>query len=114
MAENLYCWRCDMVIPMLTEHEWEIMEPALHQAIDDAKQYREANDVDLREAMQKNYGRRALELYRELTGFNETNSNAIWHHRISLYGPACTHCGKPLRTPVASFCAACGTPRADR
>lgn len=49
-----------------------------------------------------------LELYHELTGFEETNANAILHHRLALYGPACAHCGKPLRTPRARFCAACG------
>ena len=50
----------------------------------------------------------ALDLYEEMTGLRETNINAIWHHRIALYGPPCTECGKPLRTPRASFCAACG------
>jgi len=52
-----------------------------------------------------------LDEYNRLTGFRETNPNAVWHHRISLYGPPCGSCGKPLRTPVATFCAACGAPR---
>lgn len=47
--------------------------------------------------------------YLEITGFNETNPNAIMHHRISLYGPKCRNCGKPFRTPKASFCASCGS-----
>jgi hypothetical protein len=51
--------------------------------------------------------------YHQVTGFPETNANAIMHHRISLYGPPCTVCGKPLRTPRASFCAACGVAAAD-
>ena len=54
---------------------------------------------------------RLLEEYNRITGFGETNPNAVWHHRISLYGPACSMCGKPLRTPAARFCAACGTVR---
>jgi len=50
----------------------------------------------------------ALDFYFELTNFRETNINAIWHHMTSLYGPPCQECGKPLRTPKAKWCAACG------
>jgi hypothetical protein len=49
-----------------------------------------------------------LEMYERLTGMNETNVNAILHHRVSLYGPPCPACQKPLRTPKARMCAACG------
>lgn len=50
----------------------------------------------------------ALQVYEEITGFHETNKNALWHHRLSVYGPPCLHCGKPLRTTRAKHCAACG------
>lgn len=50
----------------------------------------------------------ALSFYKQLTGCDETNVNAILHHRISLYGPPCPECEKPLRTPQARMCAACG------
>jgi hypothetical protein len=46
--------------------------------------------------------------YKEMTGFAETNANAVMHHRISLCGPICRACGRPFRTPKASFCASCG------
>jgi hypothetical protein len=49
-----------------------------------------------------------LAVYRHLTGFDETNMNAVFHHRIALYGPSCKRCSVPLRTPKARFCAACG------
>lgn len=49
-----------------------------------------------------------LDYYFEVTGLEETEPNAIMHHRIAQYGPQCEKCGKPYRTPVASFCAACG------
>jgi len=48
--------------------------------------------------------------YERITGMANCHHNAIMHHRISSYGPPCSACGKPLRTPRASFCAACGQP----
>ena len=49
-----------------------------------------------------------LEMYKLLTGFEETNPNAVAHHKVAYYGPPCPQCYKPLRTPAARFCAACG------
>ena len=46
--------------------------------------------------------------YEMFTGVEESNPNAAWHHVASLYGPPCPACGKPLRTPEARLCAACG------
>ncbi len=53
-----------------------------------------------------------LKVYREITGYTESNPNAVWHHRLSLFGPPCETCGKPLRSPRARICAACGASRA--
>ena len=48
------------------------------------------------------------DIYKKITGVSESNANAIMHHRIALYGSSCEKCSKPLRTPKAKFCAACG------
>jgi hypothetical protein len=63
-------------------------------------------DGDLR---QRQFGP-ILREYERITGFHETNPNAIYHHRLGLYGPPCAHCGKPLRTPRARVCGSCMRP----
>ena len=109
VSQTLYCWRCDVDVPMLDDYEWDIVAPHLSNAIEQIKQYRQTHGVSLAEALDKGFGQEALRIYEKLTGFKETNATALWHHRISLYGPPCATCGKPLRTPSASICAACGT-----
>jgi hypothetical protein len=54
-----------------------------------------------------------IDMYRVLTGFQETNPNAIWHHKIDDYGPDCPSCGKPLRTIKAKYCVICGYGKDD-
>jgi hypothetical protein len=97
-----------MEIPMLTEDEWEEVVPLLHRSIEDVQAYRARHGVTLKVAMEEGFGQAALGKYEELTGFKETNVNAVWHHRASMYGAPCKACGKPLRTPQAKLCAACG------
>jgi hypothetical protein len=60
MVKVLHCWRCQMEMPMLEEHEATYVLKGGH-------------DPD-----------RILQRYRELTGFEETNANAIWHHVVGL------------------------------
>ena len=59
--------------------------------------------------LEKIYGP-VLAEYERITGFHETNANAILHHRLSDYGPPCTSCGRPLRTPKAKLCGQCMRP----
>ncbi len=73
MARNLYCWRCDMVLPMLEDHEWEVVAPLLRDSLSELQRYRQEHDVSLAEAKDQILGLAALDKYRELTGFNETN-----------------------------------------
>jgi len=90
MPKTAYCWRCNAELPMLDEQDWAQVLPHLHEAKDRAR------------------GQGALTRYFEITGVRETNVNAIWHHRLSQFGPPCPSCGKLLRTPRAKLCAACG------
>jgi hypothetical protein len=98
-----------MDVPMLDEAEWALVAPLLSMAIQDVKDYRDQHGVSLVEARNKALGVSALAKYHAITGFVETNVNVLWHHRASLYGKPCSACGRPLRTPNAAFCAACGT-----
>ena len=101
---------------MLDDEEWSVVQTAFHagdsapSVLDDVRRARHISsalppqDGDLRD-------RRLWALvagYQLFTGIPETNPNAVWHHVASLYGPPCGACGKPLRTPVAKLCAACG------
>ncbi len=113
MAKTLYCWRCKIDVPMLDEQEWQQVLPLLCDRIEQIKRYRLQNDVSLAEANKAAYRDDALTKYFQLTGFDETNVNALWHHRLGLFGPPCDACGKPLRTPSAKLCAECGTPHND-
>jgi hypothetical protein len=74
--QNLYCWRCKMIVPMLEDDEWKTIS---------------STQLRGRGRLQAILGR-----YNALTGFGETNVNAVWHHLISLYGPERKSCGKRL------------------
>lgn len=108
--EVLWCWRCKMHLPMLDEAEFEQVERLLHNGIEATKAYRECQGVSLDQVPKERLFQPALDEYERLTGFRETNVNALFHHRISIYGPPCERCGKVLRTPVASKCFECGQP----
>jgi hypothetical protein len=106
MPRTIYCWRCRMDMPMLAEDEWSLLEPHLLNMVAHIKRYREEHGCSLAEA-QQGAGKDALALYEKLTGFRESNVNALHHHRLSIYGPPCHACGKPLRTPQSRYCAMC-------
>jgi hypothetical protein len=94
---------------MLDEAEWAQLQPELSGFMSSIKRHREYhNSSSIEEARANANMDPALEIYFKLTGFKETNIDALWHHRISLYGEPCPECGKPLRTHVARFCAECG------
>ena len=73
----LWCWRCQMDIPMLDEDEFaEIADLYARPHSEAASSSRDP--TSLWEPM--------LDRYEEMTGFRETNPNAIMHHRLAMYG----------------------------
>lgn len=85
MPVDRYCWRCKLMVPMLTDEEHENV---LAKANGDSE---------------------ALSLaIKEITGRYETSPYALFHHVSRFFGPDCQNCGRPLRTPKASYCAECG------
>jgi hypothetical protein len=96
-----------MVVPMLEELEWDRLAPLLTNHIEEIIRIRTMKNCDLATAKAL-ADTAACDLYFEMTGFRETNINALWHHRLSLYGQECAKCGHLFRTPKANFCANCG------
>ena len=99
--ELLLCWRCKMEVPMLNEEEYAKAYELYGQGM---KNIHENSSRLVR-------FKPLLDYYKKVTGWDETEPNAIMHHRIAQYGPSCENCNKPYRTPVATFCAACGNKR---
>ncbi len=85
---------------MLDEAEFEIASKLYSEGM----RYNSTPDRNLR-------FKKLLDYYKEVTGFGETDPNAIMHHRIEQYGPPCENFHKPYRTKLASFYAACGHKR---
>jgi hypothetical protein len=83
-----------MIIPMLDDDEFAAIRAAMEEG---------------RTRGQSPF-RTILDGYNAVTGSDETNPSAVWHHIASHYGPDCTRCGKPLRTKNAAYCVACGHP----
>jgi hypothetical protein len=92
---------------MLTDEEWDEIHLLLRFDIEWMKTYRADTGASVHEANIA-LNSKAFDRYFEMTGFRETNINALYHHHLSLYGNECSSCGHLLRTPQASFCANCG------
>ncbi|MGJ8592870.1 MAG: hypothetical protein ACSHXF_10000 [Aquaticitalea sp.] len=97
--EIKYCWRCKMEIPMLDKNEFAIASKLYSEGFKIAKANRQERFKNL------------LDYYKNLSGFDETEPNAIMHHSLDQIGPDCENCRKPYRTPKAKLCAECGNKR---
>jgi hypothetical protein len=107
MPKIHHCWRCKILVPMLTDEEWGEIHLLIRFDTEWIKTYRADTGASVHEANTA-LNSKALDRYFEITGFRETNINALYHHHLSLYGDECVSCGHLLRTPQSSFCANCG------
>ena len=102
-------------MPMLDEEEYAVAWRLYGDGMRVTKESGQQGKVWLKDAPPKEERfRPLLTWYEELTGFHETNNNAIMHHRLALYGPPCQRCRKPLRSPQAKLCGACMFPVENR
>jgi len=109
-VKRLWCWRCKTEVPMLNDEEYAEVSRLYSGGIRATKEFRERWGVPLKDALTEERFRPVRDAYERLTGMKESNQNAIMHHRLSLYGPPCKNCHKPLRTPRAKLCASCMSP----
>jgi hypothetical protein len=73
MPKTIYCWRCKTDVAMLTEDEWQLVNP--ETLLEQIKQYRKETGVSLAEAYRNNTGLPALVAYERITGFRESDSS---------------------------------------
>jgi hypothetical protein len=97
---------------MLDEAEFSFVHDAYSIGVRAIKNYRQQHGVSLQETPVEELHSPVREVYEELTGATGFGADQIMKHRLALYGPPCSNCGKPLRTPQAKLCAACGARRA--
>ncbi|HEY9059913.1 MAG TPA: hypothetical protein VIO64_05315 [Pseudobacteroides sp.] len=104
----MWCWRCKQTVGMLNEDEYNRIHRIYGECMEKAKLYRKNTGSSLEKTPLDDFFKPVIEEYEKITGFKGFHHNAVMHHRISIYGQPCKCCGKPLRTPRAKMCAACG------
>jgi len=93
---------------MLNEDEYAEASRLYSQCMTAAKALRQHSGLSMEGASIDDHFRPLREWYEVLTGYPDCHQNAIMHHRLRLLGEPCRGCGRPLRSPRAKMCAACG------
>jgi len=100
-------------VPMLDEQEYAEIASLFRAGMQSVKEYCNETGASPKTVPLVERFAPMLSRYEVMTGYSETNPNAVMHHRLSLYGPPCSRCGKPLRTPMARICGCCMASRSD-
>lgn len=108
--QRMWCWRCKQDVPMLDEEEFAEISHLYSVATFAVKGYRRTHETSLENTPLHELYEPVYVEYERVTGTKELNHDEIMKHRISLYGPPCERCQKPLRTPKAKVCGACMHP----
>lgn len=112
--QRMWCWRCKQEVPMLDEDEYAVITRLFKESTSSVKDFRRVHGSSLKDTPLRELYRPVCAEYEHITGMKESNHNEILRHRISLYGPPCKSCSKPLRTPNAKLCGACMRPVQDQ
>jgi hypothetical protein len=96
---------------MLEESEYAALRLQHGRALEAVKGFRERTGAPLDHPRIRELWKPVHTLFAQFTGVDDLGIDEMMHHRLAAYGPACHECGKPLRTPEAQMCAACGVRR---
>jgi len=102
-----YSYRLKREVAMLSDEEYLRIQQALRERLAAVKGYRKEHGTSI-EVAQRNIRPVSTAYYERLTGQVLASANDLYHVQASLYGPDCSACQKPLRTPRAKMCAECG------
>jgi|SRR5581483_7987372 len=87
--EYKYCWRCRISVPMLNEAEYSEVSKLYGECMHATKEFRERHGLSLTGLNIEERFKPVRDAYLKMTGFNETNHNAIMHHRLASLGRDC-------------------------
>ena len=97
-------------MPMLDEVEYAEIARLFSESTLAVKDFRRMHETSLQDTPLAELYEPVYAEYERITGMKESDHDEIMKHRISLYGPPCKQCNKPLRTPQAKLCGACMHP----